>query len=231
MFSLSQNDMQVIKGFLLALLMVVLVAFIGASLADAETPKPSKEDYQNLEDIKDNQKIIEKNRAAHEAFMQAKGWNEEEVRQLNANGWNVNWETMTLVPFNRSATGEQANLDKLARAVAVAETSGCSDGTAVSRNNCHGIMCWPKTGREPCWFKSHGESFAAFKKVWTKKTLPYGGRVPDIELARVYTGNDNPDTWLCNVHRSYYDIQIPDCHAYLRETFKDQYAAHFGGTI
>lgn len=216
-------------GYAIALATIILVcSFIRISYADA--PKPSKEDYQNLQDIKDNQKILEKNRAAHEAFLQAKGWNEAEVRELNKNGWNVDWERMELVPFNQQARLE-VDLDKLSKAVAVAETSGCTDGTARSRNNCHGIMCWPKTGRTPCYFPNHSASHAAFKKLWAKPTMPYKGQIPDIELAKIYSGNDHPDTWLCNVHRSYYDIQIPDCHAYLRETFGQQYAVHFGATI
>lgn len=125
-----------------------------------------------------------------------------------------------------------ADLDRLAKAVAVAETSGCTDGTALKRNNCHGIMCWDKEGvRYPCYFPSHAASFTTFKKTWTKPTLPYQGKFPDIALASTYTGADHTDTWLCNVYRSYYGVTIKtddDCHAILKRKHPDQYAKFFG---
>lgn len=86
-------------GVLVSFAIIIACSLLASSFARAEEIRPSKEDYQNLEDIKSNQKILEKNRKAYETFLQAKRWNEEEVRQLNANGWNVDWETMELVPF------------------------------------------------------------------------------------------------------------------------------------
>lgn len=215
------------KELITAIVIVSMASLFALMLKPASANGPSKSDYQNLQDIIDNQEILEENREAHEKFMQAKQWNEAEVRALNDAGWNVDWHTMQLVPLTKPVTLE-VDLDKLSKAVAVAETSGCTDGTARSRNNCHGIMCWPKTGRTPCYFPSHAASHAAFKKLWAKPTMPYKGQLPDIRLAKIYSGNDHPDTWLCNVHRSYFDIQIPDCHAYLQKTFGQQYAVHFG---
>jgi len=36
--------------------------------------------------------------------------------------------------------GEEHRYRKLAKAVSIAETSGCTTGTGLSKNNCHGIM-------------------------------------------------------------------------------------------
>lgn len=100
---------------------------------------------------------------------------------------------------------EPLDLDKLAQAVAVAETSGCTDGTAVKRNNCFGIMrFWidanGKRQREPKYYKSHEESYADFKRIWST----YYKRFPDLALAKKWTGGDSPETWLCNVKTKYY---------------------------
>ena len=254
----SPDTKKAAGGFVLCLVIVTSVALLGAK---AKADGPSKADLQNLEDSKQNQKCIAENRPPAERvqaavqnaqpvspediegynrFISCKAWNVAESAELAKNGWRVQWSTMTLVPLEISTPTisenspklKQADLDKLAHAVAVAETSGCTDGTAINRRNCHGIMAWDKNGkRYPRTFASHAESYAAFKKLWAKPSMPYKGQVPDLRLAKIYSGNDSPDTWLCNVHRSYFDIQIPDCHEYLRKTFADQYAAHFGGTI
>lgn len=87
------------------------------------------------------------------------------------------------------------DLDKLSKAVACAETSCGKDGTAVHRNNLHGIMCWPNGVRTPCYFKNPAASHAAFKRIWAKSY----GRFPDKALATKWTGNDHPDDWLRTV--------------------------------
>lgn len=95
----------------------------------------------------------------------------------------------------------KVDMDKLAKAVAIAETGGCKDGTAVKRKNCHGIMTWDKNGvRSPRYFKSHAESYAAFKDIWSRK---YGGRFPTYADAKLWTGGDQTDTWLNNVKYAY----------------------------
>lgn len=94
---------------------------------------------------------------------------------------------------------ESLDLDKLSKAVAVAETGGCKDGTAKKRNNCHGIMCWPQGKRTPCYFKSQAESHKRFKEIWAKSYK----RFPDYNLAKKYTGNDHTETWLRNVTIAY----------------------------
>lgn len=85
-------------GICIVLLFLVIGAFAlsnGAKADDGPTPQ----DLANLEDIKQNQKVLEETREAHEKFMQAKAWNEAEVADLGTNGWTVNWETMELERF------------------------------------------------------------------------------------------------------------------------------------
>ena len=90
--------------------------------------------------------------------------------------------------------------EKLCKAIAVAETSGCTDGTAIKRNNCHGIMTWNADGvRSPRYFKSHAESQAACVSLWKRKYVHY----PDYALAKLWTGSDNTANWLATVNQKY----------------------------
>lgn len=105
------------------LVTVTLVFGLLASHAKAGERKPSRADYQNLEDIKDNQKIISKCREDHNTlkngvtssseiqtddvdcynkFTKAKEWNRLEVKALAENDWIVDWSTMTLVDAQKS---------------------------------------------------------------------------------------------------------------------------------
>lgn len=100
------------------------------------------------------------------------------------------------------------DLEKLAYAVRVAETSNCTTGTALTYNNCYGIKdgsIAPCTHKSPggfCIYLTHEESTEAFKKIWVQG---YGGNFPNDYAASVWTGNDNPTAWLKNVQQSYYD--------------------------
>jgi hypothetical protein len=95
-------------------------------------------------------------------------------------------------------------LDNLAHAVAVAETSNCTAGYALSHNNCHGIKkgntypCKLKPGSKSkmCYFKDRAESFKAFKIIWAKwyKNIP-----PTRANADIWTGKDRAATWLKHV--------------------------------
>lgn len=95
------------------------------------------------------------------------------------------------------------NYDKLCKAIAVAETSGCTDGTAIKRKNCHGIMAWKKvdgkTVRYPRYFKSHAESQAACVSLWKRAYVKF----PDMTLAKKWTGGDNSKVWLNIVTQKY----------------------------
>lgn len=95
------------------------------------------------------------------------------------------------------------NYDKLCRAIAVAETSGCTDGTAIKRKNCHGIMAWDKNGnRFPRYFKSHADSQKMCIDIWKRAYKHF----PDISLAKKWTGNDKAQTWLSIVTAKYYSL-------------------------
>ena len=94
---MSKDTQSVLKGFLLALILVITVAF-ASSLAVAKDT-PSAEDYAKLTQIKENQKVIAANRDAYSQFISAKESNTSLVRQLNKNGWNIDWKTMKIVPF------------------------------------------------------------------------------------------------------------------------------------
>jgi len=94
------------------------------------------------------------------------------------------------------------NLDKLAKAVAIAETGNCTAGYGLEYNNCFGIKngntapC-PRIGRNRmCIYESPEESYAAFKIIWSRwyKNVP-----PTRGNAVIWTGNDRPDTWLKHV--------------------------------
>lgn len=95
------------------------------------------------------------------------------------------------------------DLDKLAHAVAFAETSSCTKGTAIKKKNCFGIMrFWIEKGvrkRTAKTYKSHEEGFADFKRIWSKS---YGG-FPTMAMAEKWTGKDNARRWLNNVTKYY----------------------------
>ncbi len=60
---------------------------------------PSAQNYEELKQIKENQKIIAKNRDAYTIFTQAKADNEKQINLLGKDGYTVNWEKMELAPF------------------------------------------------------------------------------------------------------------------------------------
>lgn len=97
---------------------------------------------------------------------------------------------------------EVSGLDKLAYAVAVAETSNCTKGYGVTHKNCHGIKkgntypCTTKKGSRMCNFASTDESFKAFKIIWEKW---YKNPVPTMANANTWTGRDRAKTWLKHV--------------------------------
>lgn len=94
-----------------------------------------------------------------------------------------------------------SDLDKLAQAVAIAETSNCTAGYALTHNNCHGIKkgntypCKTKKGSKMCNFETKEESFVAFKVIWGK----WYQNPPTMADANKWTGRDRASTWLNNV--------------------------------
>lgn len=106
------------------------------------------------------------------------------------------------VPNDSRPTDTQVDLDKLAYAVAKHETASCTKGYGAEYNNCIGlkngsIAPCKKIGRNRmCIYDTPEESLEAFKKVWVEG---YGGGLPTLRMAQVYSGNDRAETWRKNV--------------------------------
>ena len=96
----------------------------------------------------------------------------------------------------------KADLDKLAYSVSVAETSNCTRGSGLSKNNCIGIMEWPNGVRQLKWYNTKQESLEDFKRIWKNY---YGGRFPTLADAHKWTGSDRAETWLSIVTEKYYE--------------------------
>jgi len=106
----------------------------------------------------------------------------------------------------RASTPERTvDLNRLAKAVAVAESGWCTSRAARRLNNCHGIMTWVSGTRELKKFNSTEESFAEFKYIWEKSYKYF----PDEELAKKWVCGgeakecEAAEEWLANVIRSY----------------------------
>lgn len=100
----------------------------------------------------------------------------------------------------------KSHIDKLAYAVAMAETKNCTLGYGKMYNNCIGLKngsiapCKRIGNNNMCIYDKPEDSIAAFKEVWIKG---YGGGYPTKRMAAVWTGNDRPDNWLANVKYYY----------------------------
>ena len=92
-------------------------------------------------------------------------------------------------PYNEKWT--LLDLDKLAYAVSMQESSGCNSYIARMYNNCHGIR------RNGTWqhYSTQQDSFNDFKDIWQRL---YGG-FPNLKMAKRYSGNDRAKIWLKNV--------------------------------
>ncbi len=88
------------------------------------------------------------------------------------------------------------DLNKLAVAVAWAETG---NGKYAKNFNYWGIMYWPKGKRTQKKYASYEEGKEDFKKLWREHYKTF----PTYRLAAIYTGNDNPTTWLKHVKYYY----------------------------
>lgn len=102
-------------------------------------------------------------------------------------------------------TKEELDMDKLARAVAIAETGNCTKGYGKTHFNCHGIKSgntypcpWTPKGKM-CKFKDKEESFIAFKVIWGKWYKIH----PNLVSAQRWTGHDNAVRWLYHVNLHY----------------------------
>jgi hypothetical protein len=95
--------------------------------------------------------------------------------------------------------------DKLANAIAFAETDHCNDGTARKRNNCVGI----RSHGQAVYFASQAQSIEAAKQLWMKSYKLYPTTVVTYQgkkesLAQIWTGNDHPQRWLLAFNQYYH---------------------------
>ena len=75
----------------------------------------------------------------------------------------------------------------------MAESGGCKSPVAVKTNNCVSIMQWSRSGKRSVrTYESVEDNKTAFVALWKKSYK----RFPDLALAKRYTGNDKPSTWL-----------------------------------
>ena len=129
----------------------------------------------------------------NQAIIEQRGWGDKE-KSTEVIWWST--EKNEVWEESKRVVSKEVDLDKLARAVAMAETGGCTKGTGLSKNNCH----WIKSGntykcKSPkgtmCHFDTKEESYIAFKVIWARwyKTLP------TIKQATVWTGADKADHW------------------------------------
>lgn len=90
----------------------------------------------------------------------------------------------------------QVDVHILCQAIAVAETSNCTTGSALTHNNCHGIT---KRSGGYVDFARTEDSFAACEDLWRRKYV----RFPDIALASKWSSPGAAEGWLKNVVSAY----------------------------
>ena len=97
------------------------------------------------------------------------------------------------------------DIDKLAKAVAMAETNNCTKGYGKTYNNCFWIKSGktapcPKIGKSKmCIYEKPEDSYEAFKKIWSKWYKTH----PNLNSAQRWTGHDNAVRWLSHVNLHY----------------------------
>jgi len=85
---------------------------------------------------------------------------------------------------------------RLCKAIARHETNSCTTGVGATHNNCVGI----KRNSTFVRYSDPEESIEDCVRVWTT----YYKRMPDLHLARRWSGNDRANAWLQNV-LAFYD--------------------------
>ena len=149
---------------------------------DLQQAKTERADLQRQLDIKEKAIILLRTRRAE--------IHEERNAIINAS------------TYKESPSGEASfDLDKLAYAVAMAETQNCTTGCGISKNNCFGIMTWDRGFRECKAFDTPEDSYADFKRIWSSY---YSGGYPTWNDHLKWVGYDSPN-WRANVHHYFYE--------------------------
>lgn len=108
-------------------------------------------------------------------------------------------------PIKEVTINNSYDLDRLAKAVAIAETGNCTKGYWKTYNNCFWIKNWntapcPKIGKSKmCIYEKPEDSYEAFKKIWEK----WYKWKPNLKTAQRWTGHDNAVRWLSHVNLHY----------------------------
>jgi hypothetical protein len=105
-----------------------------------------------------------------------------------------------VIPVNplyveRAQAAEPYDLDRLAYAISVPETSGCTKGVGASKNNC----CSINSSRGFLKMVTKKAGLRACKRLWKNKY----DVLPNVKVAARYTGNPDPSEWLKNVLAAY----------------------------
>jgi len=100
---------------------------------------------------------------------------------------------------------DSLDLNKLAYAVAMAETANCTKGIGPKTNNCFGIKngntapCEKIGYNNMCIYEKPEDGYEAFKKIWSVWYKAF----PTLNDAHRWTGSDNPAGWLITVTKYY----------------------------
>lgn len=88
------------------------------------------------------------------------------------------------------------DIDRLAHAIAVAETGDCTAGVGLSKHNCHSI----NSRKGYLTFESRDAEYVYWKAMWLRV---YGDHFPSWQEAKKYTANPDPYRWYCVVKIKY----------------------------
>lgn len=89
------------------------------------------------------------------------------------------------------------DMERLSYCIAMSETSNCTAGVGVSRNNCFGI----KRNGSFVIYDSPEQSYADFRATWIRGY----NMLPNLQVAWSWTRDGNEHTWLNNFNNCYYN--------------------------
>jgi len=117
----------------------------------------------------------------------------------------VEWVKVPVKEVKAPVEPKDYDIDRLARAVAMAETGNCTKWYGKTYNNCFGIKSGrtapcPKIGKSKmCIYEKPEDSYKAFKTIWAK----WYAWKPNLKMAQRWTWHDNAVRWLYHVNLHY----------------------------
>lgn len=91
------------------------------------------------------------------------------------------------------------NLDRIVWAISMHETKGCTIGSGKTHYNPGGVMTWATGERQFKRYANCEEGYEDMKRIWSTH---YGG-LPDLKMAKKWSGNDRAEAWLRNFYHYY----------------------------